>query len=777
MRLEAFRIKNYRSIIDSGWVNLSPDNITTLIGQNESGKTSILEALNSFYTGKIHEDILRSDLKFPEVSCSFLVNKDFLEKNTQVDRLSSQVTAAFKQNPLIYLNRKWKNSHHSVLFYGNEEILNEFRENTQKEKEAEELLEVKISKLLSDTSQLTEITDGAEKDLKKFKSEYDNLLNRQNKLERMLKGFGSERKKDAARQEIEIIQKKIKDANNRFVLSEGNYNNHSDKLSLMIIKSGYADKYIQARDKVEILMDKLENSNKLIDRLKFEIQINPSLKKYSKTLKSLKESEEQKKQIKALLYKEQEMFRFARECVEIAMQNAEPELIEIKARERFEKKEDQLDLEELALHIFPVIPEFTLFEDFSSLLPNRIDLEDMLFQNDSTEGFNAVKNFLIVSGLEASFFNELNSRILKQKIENLNGEITLQFQDYWRQNLGKSNKIKINFELEHYDLSNPGKKGKPYLEFWIKDEKERLYPKQRSRGVRWFLSFFLELKATALEDKGRKKILLIDEPGLSLHARAQEDVLKVFEDLKNDIQIIYSTHSPHLVNTDKLHRLLAVQRADEFNDHSETLVFDTQTLSQASGDTLSPIYTLMGTRLSESNFIQERNNIIVEDNHVFYLLKSIFEIFSPDEKVYFLPSTGVNNIPILVNMMIGWKLNYIVLLSDNKQGHEIYDQMKNLIFRGDDTLCSHKIIITEGIGGLEDLFSTIDFKKHILNKRVGITESNLEYIEDKQLSKTDLATYFAMRCHNLQLKPQDFDEESRENFKNLINHILQMIKN
>jgi predicted ATP-binding protein involved in virulence len=777
MRLEAFRIKNYRSIIDSDWVNLSPDNITTLIGQNESGKTSILEALNSFYTGKIHEDILRSDLKFPEVSCSFLVDKDFLEKNTRIDRLSSQVIDSFRQKPLIYLNRKWKNSHHSVLYYGNEDLLNASRENSQKEHEAQDQLEIRISKLLSDTSQLTEITDSAEKDFNKSKGEYDTLVIKQNKLERVLIRFGSERKKASAKQEIEIIQKKIKDAHNRYIVTEGNYNNHSEKLSQMIIKSGYADKYIQARDKVRVLIEKLENINLIIDKLKFEIQINPSLKKYSKTLKNLKESDEQKKQIKSHLFKEQEMFRFARECVQIAMQNAKPEEIEIKARESFEKKEDQLDLEEIALLIFPNIPEFTLFEDFSSLLPNRIDLEDMLFQNDSTEGFNAVKNFLIVSGLEASFFNELNSRILKQKIENLNGEITLQFQDYWRQNLGKSNKIKINFELEHYDLSNPGKKGKPYLEFWVKDEKERLYPKQRSRGVRWFLSFFLELKATALEDKGRKKILLIDEPGLSLHARAQEDVLKVFEDLKNDIQIIYSTHSPHLVNTDKLHRLLAVQRADEFNDHSETLVFDAQTLSLASGDTLSPIYTLMGTRLSESNFIQERNNIIVEDNHVFYLLKSIFEIFSPDEKIYFLPSTGANNIPLLVNMMIGWKLNYIVLLSDNKQGHEIYNQMKDLIFRGDDALCSHKILITKGVAGLEDMFSTIDFKKHVLNKRVGITESNLEYIEDNQLPKTDLATYFAMRCQNLELKPQDFDEESRENFKKLISLIHKMISN
>ncbi|MEZ4999702.1 MAG: hypothetical protein R2727_03185 [Bacteroidales bacterium] len=45
------------------------------------------------------------------------------------------------------------------------------------------------------------------------------------------------------------------------------------------------------------------------------------------------------------------------------------------------------------------------------------------------------------------------------------------------------------------------KAGKPYLEFWVKDEGERLYPKQRSRGVRWFLSFYLELMAASLRGK------------------------------------------------------------------------------------------------------------------------------------------------------------------------------------------------------------------------------------------------------------------------------------
>ncbi len=82
MKLEAFRIKNFRSIVDTGWQNISPDNITCLIGQNESGKTSVLEGLKVFYTGIISEDVLRSDLTLPEVSCRFSIPKGWLIKVT-----------------------------------------------------------------------------------------------------------------------------------------------------------------------------------------------------------------------------------------------------------------------------------------------------------------------------------------------------------------------------------------------------------------------------------------------------------------------------------------------------------------------------------------------------------------------------------------------------------------------------------------------------------------------------------------------------------------------
>jgi predicted ATPase len=46
MKLTAFRIHRYKSILDSGWIDVSP--LTVLVGKNESGKTTVLKALHKF---------------------------------------------------------------------------------------------------------------------------------------------------------------------------------------------------------------------------------------------------------------------------------------------------------------------------------------------------------------------------------------------------------------------------------------------------------------------------------------------------------------------------------------------------------------------------------------------------------------------------------------------------------------------------------------------------------------------------------------------------------
>jgi len=774
MKLSAFRIRNFRSIIDTKWTNLAPDNITALIGQNESGKTSILEALNSFSTKTITVDMLRSDQSLPLISCEFQLSKKEKLKYVSLNNIPANIVEQIQKSSTITLNRQWKNLIDSVLFCGNEEILLEAE---QKEKEENELVDeliTKAEKILLDTSRLVETEANEEQGREDLKIEMDLMQARIEKLERIIQRNWNEKKKISAKEEIINIHKENSVLKLRFDKIDASYQKVHDKINSMIQKTGYAEKFMNSLDAYLENEKMISDLKDQISDLKENIEFETSEKVNSQLKASKENTVDELKRLKKSHEEIRSTYLFAKECFALSTAGTGNN-IEKRALEKVENLTSELSLRQMAEIFIGDIPDIHLFEDFSSLLPNRIDLEDILDMNTKIEGYNAAKNFLIVSGLDAKFFRESSNRILKQKIENLNSEITVHFQGYWRQHLGKKNKIRLNFELEHYDENHPDKKGKPYLEFWIKDEFERLYPKQRSRGVRWFLSFYLELKATSLMDDAKGKILLIDEPGLSLHARAQEDVLKVFEDLKENIQIIYSTHSPHLVNTDKIYRLLAVQRADEYDDRSETLVFDAQSFSQVSGDTLSPIYTLLGSQISESNFIKERNNIIVEDTTAFYYIKTLYNIFSPDGKAFFLPATGISGVPLLVNLLTGWKLMYGVLLSDNLDSINVQKQIRENLFLNEDKGMRENLRICKSFSGFENLFSTIDFKKFVLKKRTGITQENLDFVSSNNISRMQLATSFALHCQNNVVTPEDFDEESQENIWLLVSIIKELL--
>ena len=445
-----------------------------------------------------------------------------------------------------------------------------------------------------------------------------------------------------------------------------------------------------------------------------------------------------------------------------------------KVSEIIQSYKSQYNSDILGRKYFEYSPVIELFEDFGSLLPNRIDMEDIISNNEQVEGYKAARNFLTLAQLDYSFFQQPSSRILKQKIENLNHSLTRNFHDFWQQSIGRNNKIHIQFELDHYNASYGEKAGKPYLEFWIKDEGERLYPKQRSRGVRWFLSFYLELKASA-SFSNKQLVMLVDEPGVSLHARAQEDVLKVFEDIKDKIQVIYTTHSPHLVEINKLHRVLAVQRDDLDSLRSTTRILDPLSLSAASPDTLTPLQSILGNPMAGEGFSTKKVNLIVNDTGSFYMINAIILLTGFKGKVCVIPSTNVSSIPLLCNIMMGWGMDFAVLLFENDEEIQMAELLKNTVFNTNDGGRELIIRMPENFLNSEDLLSTLDFKNHVLESREGITVQNSVYIREKELPRNFILSRFLTNVKEGKVKTTDFDEETLENFR-LITDLLKGLK-
>jgi predicted ATP-dependent endonuclease of OLD family len=772
MRFRRFRIRNYRSLVDTGWNNLATDNITGIIGQNESGKTSILEALYSFYTGKINDDILRSDLSLPAVYCSFETNLKQLYKLIKGKKLPEQVIDSIEETGLVTIGRCWENEKISSLTFGDDKLLDYFNKQLAQKLEFERKVEEEVLRVINEADRATEEYQLALKEKNDEQKLLSSMVTKQPKIQ---KAFDrSPDKENSSRLEKFMLElertKKRLDKKNR------TYEMKLEKATDLAEKARYARWCLKTVSDYKAASVAYQESLSELNNAKERFENLSGFRKIKRARSRIEFLENRYREYHARMENTKSLVSTRKAVASRILKGMNPAEAEEMAEKENEKTASFYTQQELAEEIFMYIPVFEMFEDFSSLLPNRIDIDDVFAGKSHVEGYKAARNFLTVANLDENFFDVLNSRILHQKIEKLNNEVTLTFQDYWHQNLGEQDKIRINFELEHYDSSYPDKMGKPYLEFWIKDSQESLYPKQRSRGVRWFLSFYLELKASAILHRERSRVFLIDEPGLSLHARAQEDVLKVLEDVKDNIQIIYTTHSPHLINVTKLYRLLAVQRSVEGDMKSGTIIFDAQTLNKASPDTLAPIYTLIGTKLNEHQFIQNKNNLIVEDITTFHYLKTIFNLIEFHKDIFFLPATDVLNVPALVNLLIGWKIDFIVLLDDDDSGNIVYNDLKVSLFQNSNKLAGRKIIKLDNKIGIEDLFSKNDFKNIILHQRANITGSNLDYIENNNLSRNLLASNFILHSQNNKIKFEDFDEETRENISILVHNLDNLLE-
>jgi hypothetical protein len=283
----------------------------------------------------------------------------------------------------------------------------------------------------------------------------------------------------------------------------------------------------------------------------------------------------------------------------------------------------------------------------------------------------------------------------------------------------------------------------------------------------------MELKASAC-DNCSQMVLLVDEPGVSLHARAQEDVLKVFEDISQKIQVIYTTHSPHLVEINKLHRVLAVQRDEVDNFRSTTRILDPLKLSSATPDTLTPLQSILGNSMTREGFSAGRFNLVVNDIGSYYLLNAIIQLTGFKGNISLMPSTDVSSMPLLCNILMGWGMEFGVLLFQNENEGQIEDILRKTVFN---TGNSKDLIIKlpESFQNAEDLLSTLDFKNYIMDTREGITVPNSIYIRDKEIARNFILSRFLSNVRSGKITVKEFDEETLENFK-LITDLLKGLK-
>lgn len=364
-----------------------------------------------------------------------------------------------------------------------------------------------------------------------------------------------------------------------------------------------------------------------------------------------------------------------------------------------------------------LIPKIVYFDSFTDILPDELTKEQIqseTFEEDE----RAFMNLLYLLGISKQEFTEMikgDERNQSREFKRISNEITDKYNNVYMQ------------ERVSIGLDKNG--NKIFVQIFNEGDKDNdIKPSQRSKGFQWFIAFYLLLNSIE-EDKDA--IILIDEPGLYLHATAQDDVLR-FLNNEIDNQVIFTTHSPYLLDIDKLNSLKLVVRGNSGTNIVQKY-YDCK-----DQETITPLVTAIGYNISK-NPIELGNglNVITEGiSDRFYLL-AFLKLFNISKKINVIPSTGSQNIHLLVSLCIGWSLEYKVLL-DNDSGATALKNIKELYI--DENEMNSRIIWSSENGAIENVFSTKDKSKYTISKNNKVTSSYNFYnkIVNREIKKEDL---------------------------------------
>lgn len=239
------------------------------------------------------------------------------------------------------------------------------------------------------------------------------------------------------------------------------------------------------------------------------------------------------------------------------------------------------------------MPKFWYYDEYFSL-PSRINLNQL--KRGTIEGNETAKALLEVSQIDLDeLIQAENFENFIAELEATSIEITDQMFRYWTANTN----LDIEFKID--TLTNNEK----VLDIRVRNQKHRisLPLNQRSKGFNWFFSFIVWFSKIQNDDNSTY-ILLLDEPGLNLHASAQKDLLNFIEDLSKNYQVIYTTHSPFLVDSKNLHRVRTVYEGEEGSKISDSI-------QEKDSNTLFPLQAALGYNIAQNLFVAE-NNLLVE---------------------------------------------------------------------------------------------------------------------------------------------------------------------
>jgi predicted ATP-dependent endonuclease of OLD family len=322
------------------------------------------------------------------------------------------------------------------------------------------------------------------------------------------------------------------------------------------------------------------------------------------------------------------------------------------------------------------LPRFLYFDDYR-LLEGKINLESLnqrKANNQLTDPDRTALGLFELAGIELKeLMSEEGYENSKAKLEAIGLTITQEVFEYWKQN----KELAVEFDIKTDPKDAPPFNNGKNLYIRVKNLRHGVTVPfdQRSKGFIWFFSFMVWF--SAVENRAgtdKDLILLLDEPGLSLHALAQADFLAYIDKLSESRQIIYTTHSPFMVESDRLEKVRVVE------DRPKEGTKITGQLAGSSEESLFPLQAALGYSIAQNLFISKKN-VLVEGPADLLLLQHMSALLEQREKPglaegVFVPVGGLDKLATFVALLGANKLALVVL---NDRGSTPHQNLENLI--------------------------------------------------------------------------------------------------
>ena len=347
----------------------------------------------------------------------------------------------------------------------------------------------------------------------------------------------------------------------------------------------------------------------------------------------------------------------------------------------------------LGIHIWDTFlrahfPKFLYFDEYYQMLGH--DNVEALKQRKDTNTLRASDHPLL-GLIELARLNLENllassrTQDLKNKLQGASNHLSSQILKYWSQN----KHLRMNFDVRQAMADDPpGMQTGTNIWGEVFDQKHLVSTGlgTRSAGFVWFFSFLAWY--SAVKKQNQPLVLLLDEPGLSLHGKGQEDLLRYFETeivTNPKHQLLYTTHSPFMVDPQHFDRVRIVQ--DKGIDTDDALPRDEDgtkvftDVLEAGADSLFPLQGALGYEIHQTLFVGP-NSLVVEGVSDLLYIQTISGVLQTagrtglDSRWTITPVGGSDKVPTFVALLGAQRnLNIATLIDLQKSDQQTIENL------------------------------------------------------------------------------------------------------